>query len=848
MKQFVVTGMTCAACSARVEKSVSSLDGVSSCSVSLLTNSMKVEGSVPDERIISAVEKAGYGARLLGSDNKKRTTSAAEKEELLRDSNTPLLIRRLVLSSVFLLALMYVSMGHMMWSFPLPDFFAQSHISTALLELLLAQIVLLINRKFFTGGFKALIHRSPNMDSLVALGSGTSYAYSICMLFLMLHHQTLGNHEEVMKCMDNLYFEGAAMIVTLITVGKLLESISKGRTTNALRSLLKLSPKTAVIERGGKEESVPVEEVLPGDIFLVRPGEQIPVDGLVVDGESAVDESALTGESMPVDKANGSRVFCATMNASGFLRCRATSVGEDTSFSKIIQMVSDAASGKAPIAKIADKVSGIFVPLVIGIAVLVFALWMLIGKEVGFSLSRAISVLVISCPCALGLATPVAIMVGTGKGAKNGMLFKNAESLEECGRVQIVAFDKTGTLTKGRPQVCGICCADNVGEEELLSVAASLESKSEHPLSKAVMAEADQRGIKAEEVKEFKAIAGKGLTGIIDGRKACGGSLNFISEICSVNEDLKKKAEEWSDNGQTPLFFCLDGKVLGIMSVADSIKEDSLEAVRELSGMGIKTVMLTGDNERTARAIAKSTGIDALASSLMPDGKEEIVGRLSSLGKCAMVGDGINDAPALTRSDVGIAVGAGTDVAIDAASLVLVKSRLTDVSAAIRLSRATLRIIHQNLFWAFFYNVILIPVAAGALSTLGIIVSPMLSAAAMSLSSFCVVSNALRLNLVNIRNPRRDKKRKSNIDVSSVIKAERKMQEEKMSEITLKVEGMMCQHCERHVKEALEKIEGVKEALASHEKKEVLVRTDRDIPKQAFAAAIKEAGYEMLEN
>ncbi|MBP5451119.1 MAG: copper-translocating P-type ATPase, partial [Treponema sp.] len=648
MKQFVVTGMTCAACSARVEKSVSSLDGVSSCSVSLLTNSMQVEGSVSDEDVIFAVEKAGYGARPLGSDNKKRGSSAAEKEELLKDSNTPLLIKRLVFSSLFLLVLMYVSMGHMMWSFPLPDFFAQSHISIALLELLLTQIVLLINGKFFTSGFKALIHRSPNMDSLVALGSGTSYAYSLCMLFLMIHYQTSGNHEEVMKCMDNLYFEGAAMIVTLITVGKLLESISKGRTTNALKSLLKLSPKTAVIERDGKEESVPVEEVLPGDIFLVRPGEQIPVDGLVVDGESAVDESALTGESMPVDKENGSRVFCATMNASGFLRCRATSVGEDTSFSKIIQMVSDAASGKAPIAKIADKVSGIFVPLVIGIAALVFAIWMLIGKEVGFSLSRAISVLVISCPCALGLATPVAIMVGTGKGAKNGMLFKNAESLEECGRVQIVAFDKTGTLTKGRPQVCGIYCADSLGEDELLSVAASLESKSEHPLSKAVMAEAEQRGIKTEDVKEFKAIAGKGLEGIIDGRKAFGGSLKFISSTCSVGEEVKKKAEECSDQGQTPLFFCLDGKVLGIISVADSIKEDSLEAVRELSGMGIKTVMLTGDNERTAAAIAKSTGIDALASSLMPDGKEEIIARLSSLGKCAMVGDGINDAPALT--------------------------------------------------------------------------------------------------------------------------------------------------------------------------------------------------------
>ncbi|MBR7079309.1 MAG: heavy metal translocating P-type ATPase [Treponema sp.] len=846
MRQFAVTGMTCAACSARVEKAVSSVEGVSSCSVSLLTNSMKVEGNAAGDAIVSAVEKAGYGARQLDEEKGKRQSSIAQKEELLKDVNTPLLRRRLIFSCVFLLALMYVSMGHMMWSFPLPEFFTRSHVSVAVLELLLTQIILLINRQFFISGFKALVHRSPNMDSLVALGSGTSYAYSICMLFLMIYQQALGNHEEVMKCMDNLYFEGAAMIVTLITVGKLLESISKGKTSNALKGLLQLSPKTAVIERDGKEETVLVEEVSVDDVFIVRPGEKIPVDGVVLDGESAVDESALTGESMPVEKNSGSRVFCATMNTSGFLRCRATSVGEDTSFYKIIQMVSDAASGKAPIAKIADKVSGIFVPVVIGIALCVFVIWMLLGKETGFSLSRAISVLVISCPCALGLATPVAIMVGTGKGAKNGMLFKNAESLEECGRIQIVALDKTGTVTSGKPSVCGIYCSPTVKEGDLLTMAVSLESKSEHPLSKAVMVLAQEKNIKPLEVEQFKAITGKGLSATLNGKKIYGGSFDYISSLCRVGDELKDKVRECSDSGQTPLLFCTQDKVLGIISVADAIKEDSSAAIKELGGMGIKTVMLTGDNERTATAIAGQCGIDSIASSLMPDGKEYIIKKLCSLGKCAMVGDGINDAPALTRSDVGIAVGAGTDVAIDAASVVLMNSRLTDVSAAIRLSRATLRIIHQNLFWAFFYNAILIPVAAGAFAGFGIIINPMLSAAAMSLSSFCVVSNALRLNLVNVRNSRHDKKRKSNINLDKIIQ-ENKAQsmEVNMAEKTLKVEGMMCQHCEMHVKKALEAIDGVTEATANHEKKEVVVKLSKDIPDETFAAAIKEAGYEM---
>ncbi|MBP5358431.1 MAG: heavy metal translocating P-type ATPase [Treponema sp.] len=846
MEQFAVSGMTCAACSARVEKAVSSVNGVSSCSVNLLTNSMKVEGSASQDEIVSAVEKAGYGARLLDAEKGKRQSSISQKEEMLKDVNTPLLVRRLILSALFLLALMYVSMGHMMWSFPLPDFFTRSHVSVAVLEMLLAQIILLINRQFFVSGFKALIHRSPNMDSLVAMGAGTSYVYSICMLFLMIYQQALGNHDEVMRCMDNLYFEGAAMIVTLITVGKLLESISKGKTSNALKGLLKLSPKTAVIERDGKEMTVTVEEVSVDDVFLVRPGEKIPVDGVVIDGESAVDESALTGESMPAEKSSGSRVFCATMNTSGFLRCRATSVGEDTSFSKIIQMVSDAASGKAPIAKIADKVSGIFVPTVIGIAFCVFVIWMLLGKETGFSLSRAISVLVISCPCALGLATPVAIMVGTGKGARNGILFKNAESLEECGRIQIIAMDKTGTITIGKPSVCGIYCSSSVEEDELLRIAVSLESKSEHPLSKAVMDLAQEKSIRPVEVEQFKAVTGKGLSAVLDGKKIYGGSFDYISTISKVEDELKNKVREYSDSGQTPLLFSTEEKVLGIISVSDSTREESPAAIRELGGIGIKTVMLTGDNERTASAIADSCGIDSFASSLLPDDKAGFIKKLSAAGKCAMVGDGINDAPALANSDVGIAIGAGTDVAIETASVVLVNSRLSDVSAAVRLSRATLRIIHQNLFWAFFYNAILIPVAAGAFARFGIIISPMLSAAAMSLSSFCVVTNALRLNLKDIKNPRHDKKRKSNVDLDKIIQDIKPQPKEvSMSEKTLKVEGMMCQHCEMHVKKALEAIDGVTEATASHEKKEVLVKLTKEIPDEVFAAAITEAGYEM---
>ncbi|MBO4319309.1 MAG: heavy metal translocating P-type ATPase [Treponema sp.] len=847
MEQFAVTGMTCAACSTRVEKAVSSVEGVSSCQVNLLTNSMRVEGSASSGEIISAVEKAGYGARILGNDNSKKTTSITQKEDLLKDVMTPVLARRLVSSIVFLLALMYVSMGHMMWSFPLPEFFTKSHVSTALLELLLCQIILLINRKFFTNGFKALIHRSPNMDTLVALGSGVSYLYSLCIVFVMIYQDALGNHAEVMKCMDNLYFEGASMIVTLITVGKLLESVSKERTTDALKGLLKLSPKTAVIERDGKEQAVMVEEVSVDDVFLVRPGEKIPVDGIVIDGESAVDESALTGESMPVDKAQGSRVFCATMNTTGFLRCRATSVGEETSFSKIIQMVSDASSGKAPIAKTADKVSGIFVPLVIGTAVVVFVIWMILGKEIGFSLSRAISVLVISCPCALGLATPVAIMVGTGKGARNGILFKTAESLEECARIKIVAMDKTGTITSGKPTVCKIHTSPSVSEEELLVSAASLESKSEHPLALAVMNHASGKNIVPLEAEHFKAETGKGISAIVNGKKVYGGSYDYISSVCNVEEEIKDEVRKYSDLGQTALLFCTEDKMLGIISVSDAIREESPRAIKELGGMGIKTVMLTGDNKRTASAVALQSGVDFTASSLMPDGKADIIKKLSSIGKTAMVGDGINDAPSLASSDIGIAVGAGTDVAIDAASLVLSKSRLTDVSAAIRLSRATLRIIHQNLFWAFFYNVILIPVAAGALSSLGIVINPMLSAAAMSLSSFCVVTNALRLNLVDIQNPRHDKKVKSSIDLTKIMQdtvAEPK--EENMAEKTLRVEGMMCQHCEMHVKKALEAIDGVTEANADHEKKEVLVKLTKDIPDEVFAAAIKEAGYEMI--
>ena len=839
--------MSCAACSARVEKAVSQVEGVTSCSVSLLTNSMGVEGSASHEAVIAAVQQAGYGASLKGSRS-EGSGSASPDEEALADRETPVLRRRLIASLGFLAALMYFSMGHMMWGFPLPSFFDNNHVAMGLVQLLLAAIVMVINQKFFISGFKGLLHRAPNMDTLVALGSGASFVYSVYALFAMTARQAKGDFAGAAVYMDEFYFESAAMILALITVGKMLEARSKGKTTDALRSLMKLAPKTAVLIKDGKEVAVPIEQVRRGDVFAVRPGENIPVDGVVLDGSSAVNESALTGESIPVDKAKGDAVSAGTVNQSGFLRCEATDVGEDTTLSRIIKMVSDAAATKAPIAKTADKVSGIFVPAVIAIAVVTAAVWLLLGRSVGFALARGISVLVISCPCALGLATPVAIMVGSGMGAKNGILFKTAASLEQTGRVQIVALDKTGTITEGEPRVTDILPADGVSESELLAAAFALESKSEHPLARAVINEARQREMSAQETTDFQALPGNGLTAVLDGVSISGGSMQFISQAAELSGQMKRSAEQLAAQGKTPLFFAADGQIMGIIAVADTLKPDSPQAVSELRNMGIRVVMLTGDNQRTAKAIGAQAGVDDVVAGVLPDGKQSVIEQLRQYGRVAMVGDGINDAPALTCADVGIAIGAGTDVAIDAAEVVLMKSRLSDVPAAIRLSRATLRNIRQNLFWAFFYNVIGIPLAAGVwIPIFGWEMNPMFGAAAMSLSSFCVVSNALRLNLFHIRSAKHDRKLQpiDNIQIESIQDKENEDMFGK-NKITMKIEGMMCGHCEARVKQTLEAIEGVAKADVSHEKGTAVVTLSGDVSLDTLKQAVNAQGYKAL--
>lgn len=832
MKQFDVTGMSCAACSARVEKAVKEVPGVTECTVSLLTNSLSVNGSADEGAIIAAVERAGYGASAKGANK-------AAQEEELKDKSTPQLKRRLIWSVGFLMILMYFSMGHMMWGWPLPKFYNGNHVAMGLTQLLLTVIIMVINQRFFISGFKGFIHRAPNMDTLVSLGAAAAFVYSTYALFAMTDAQVKGNEELVMHYMMEFYFESAAMILTLITVGKTLEARSKGKTTDALRSLIRLAPQTAMLIKDGKEVMVPIEQVQKGDIFAVRPGENIPVDGVVEEGSSAVNEAALTGESIPVDKNVGDSVSAATSNISGYIRCRATRVGEDTTLSQIIAMVSDAAATKAPIAKVADKVSGVFVPVVMAIAAVTTAVWLLLGREVGFALARGISVLVISCPCALGLATPVAIMVGNGVGAKNGILFKTAASLEETGRVQVVALDKTGTITKGEPRVTDILPGPGVAEDQLLGFAAALEAKSEHPLARAVMTKAEEDDINVADVADFRILPGNGLKCTIGDKKLLGGSMSFISGLVSVPEDMMRQAERLADEGKTPLMFGLGDKLLGIIAVADVIKEDSTEAVKELRNMGIRVVMLTGDNKKTAEAIGRQAGVDEVIAGVLPDGKEAVIRGLMKQGKVAMVGDGINDAPALTRADTGIAIGAGTDVAIDAADVVLMKSSIMDVAGAIRLSRATLRNIHENLFWAFFYNTIGIPVAAGALIPLGITLNPMLGAAAMSLSSFCVVTNALRLNLVNIRDARHDHKTKP-------AKAVHGPTEKEGHTVTLKIRGMMCGHCEAAVRKALEAIPGVASAAADHEKSIAVVDLAVPVDEAAFKKAIEDEGYEYL--
>lgn len=833
-EKYSVTGMTCAACSARVDKAVRKVNGVTDCAVNLLTNTMTVEGDVSPEEIIKAVTDAGYGAALAGSDTAKKTVKADE----LKDTATPLLLKRLIASAVFLLILMYFSMGHMMWGWPLPSFFDDNHVAMGLTQLLLTVIIMCINQRFFISGFKAAIHRAPNMDTLIALGSGASFLYSVYALFAMTHAQVTGGSEAAMAYMHEFYFESAAMILTLITVGKTLEAYSKGRTTDALKGLMKLAPQTAVVVKDGKEVPMPVEKVQKGDIFVVRPGESIPVDGVVLDGHSAVNESALTGESIPVDKKEGDGVSAATVNQSGYLKCRATAVGEDTTLSQIIKTVSDASAGKAPIAKIADKVSGIFVPVVLGIALVTFIVWLCVGETFGYALARGISVLVISCPCALGLATPVAIMVGNGKGAKNGILFKTAESLEQTGKVKIVVLDKTGTVTKGEPKVTDILPLNGFDETELLSLAYALEKKSEHPLAKAIVKEGESRGWTAEEVTSFEALPGNGLRAV-RGKDCClyGGNQNYISETATVDDGARALAEKLSEAGKTPLFFAENNTLAGIVAVADVVKEDSAAAVSELHKMGVRVVMLTGDNERTAKAIGTQVGVDEVIAGVLPDGKEEVIRNLQKSGKVAMVGDGVNDAPALTRADTGIAIGAGTDIAIDAADVVLMRSTLTDVPAALRLSRATVTNIHENLFWAFIYNAIGIPLAAGAFIRLfGWAMNPMYGAAAMSLSSFCVVMNALRLNLKKIgampeNNPKNKKE-----------KGDKNMK-------TLKVEGMMCQHCVAHVKQALEGVEGVLSVEVNLKKKTAVVTLNETAPAsdEALTAAVTAAGYTVKE-
>ena len=837
MVQYNVTGMSCAACSARVEKAVSKVPGVTSCAVSLLTNSMGVEGSASSAAIISAVQEAGYGASLKGAGN--AASSASEAEAQLEDHETPKLKRRLIWSLGFLIVLMYFSMGHMMWGWPLPAFYDGNHVAMGLTQLLLTVIIMVINQRFFISGYKSLWHRAPNMDTLVALGATAAFVYSTYALFAMTDAQVKGDSAAVMDYMMDFYFESAAMILTLITVGKMLEARSKGKTTDALKGLMKLAPKTATVIRDGAEVVIPVEQVRKDDVFAVRPGESIPVDGVVLEGSSAVNEAAITGESIPADKAPGDTVTAATVNQSGYLKCRATRVGEDTTLSQIIRMVSDAAATKAPIAKIADKVSGVFVPTVISIAAITTVVWLLLGRGVGFALARGISVLVISCPCALGLATPVAIMVGSGLGAKNGILFKTAASLEETGRIEIVALDKTGTITSGEPAVTDIIPAEGVSEAEFVTLAASLEQKSEHPLAGAVMQYADSRKIAPQEVTDFRALPGNGLTAVYGGRTLYGGSCAFIGGKLAVPDDMQAKAAALSEAGKTPLMFCDGDRLLGIIAVADVIKPDSPQAVRELQNMGIQVVMLTGDNERTAKAIGAQAGVDHVIAGVLPDGKESVIRRLMEQGKVAMVGDGINDAPALTRANIGIAIGAGTDVAIDAADVVLMKSRLSDVPAAIRLSRATLRNIHENLFWAFFYNTIGIPIAAGVFVSLGLTLNPMLGAAAMSLSSFCVVSNALRLNLFKLHDASRDHKRKNHI---KEIKKETTEMEK-----TMKITGMMCSHCEATVKKALEAIPEVAEAKVSHEAGTAVVTLSAPVDDAVLKNAVEAKDYTVTE-
>lgn len=849
MKQYTVTGMSCAACSARVEKAVNQVSGVTSCSVSLLTNSMGVEGNADPREVMRAVEEAGYGIEEKKAGDQKNRSDNSVVEDALLDRETPVLKKRLFASLGFLIVLMYFSMGTMMWGWPAPKFLEENHVAMGLLQLLLSAIIMVINQKFFISGFKGLIHKSPNMDTLVALGSGASFVYSVYALFAMTDAQMRGDMAGVMEYMHEFYFESAAMILTLITVGKMLEARSKGKTTDALKSLMKLAPKTAVIVKNGVEETVAIDQVQKGDIFVVRPGEHIPVDGIVLEGTSAVNESALTGESIPVDKEIGDKVSAATINQSGFIRCEATRVGEDTTLSQIIQMVSDAAATKAPIAKVADKVSGVFVPAVIGIAIVTFFVWLIVGQTFGFALARAISVLVISCPCALGLATPVAIMVGNGMGAKHGIMFKTAVSLEETGKMQIVALDKTGTITSGEPKVTDILPAEGISEEELLEMAYALEKKSEHPLARAILEEAEKRNMLAKEIKEFQAVAGNGLSGILDGKFLRGGNLKFIGQTSFISASMKKQAEQLAEGGKTPLFFSCDEKFIGIIAVADVIKEDSPQAVKELQNMGIKVVMLTGDNERTAQAIGRQAGVDQVIAGVLPEGKESVIRSLKEKGKVAMVGDGINDAPALTRADIGIAIGAGTDIAIDAADVVLMKSKLSDVPAAIRLSRATLRNIHENLFWAFIYNIIGIPLAAGVwISIFGWKLNPMFGAAAMSLSSFCVVTNALRLNFFSMYNAAKDKKVKHEVVLQTIEETEIENEKENMiMEKTMEIKGMMCGHCEATVKKALEKIEGVEEAIVSHEQGTAIVKMSEEVSDELLKQVVEDRDYEVVK-
>ena len=848
MEQYIVTGMSCAACSARVEKAVSGVEGVTSCSVSLLTNSMGVEGTASQAAVIQAVEEAGYGASPKGGQEQSKEGGLDSLQDSLKDRETPVLRRRLLSSVIFLLLLMYLSMGHMMWGWPLPSFFEGNHVAMGLAQLLLTVIIMVLNQKFFISGFKSLWHRAPNMDTLVALGSSAAFVYSTYALFAMTDAQVKGDADAVMGYMHEFYFESAAMILTLITVGKMLEAYSKGKTTDALKGLMNLAPKTAVLVRDGAEIEVPVEQVKKGDIYVVRPGGNIPVDGIVLEGNSAVNESALTGESIPVDKAQGDSVSAATINQSGVLRCEATRVGEDTTLSKIIQMVSDAAATKAPIAKIADQVSGVFVPAVVTIAVITILAWLLLGKDIGFALARGISVLVISCPCALGLATPVAIMVANGVGARNGILFKTAVSMEETGKTAIVALDKTGTITQGEPKVTDLLPAEGVTEEQLLEDAFHLEQMSEHPLARAVLDYGTQKGVSSKEVGEFQVLPGNGLSAVCEGVHLTGGSVAYISSRTALSDKVKQQAQELAGQGKTPLCFLRDDRYIGMIAVADVIKEDSPQAVRELQNMGIHVVMLTGDNRRTAETIGAQAGVDEVVADVLPDGKENVIRQLQKFGKVAMVGDGINDAPALTRADMGIAIGAGTDVAIDAADVVLMKSRLSDVPAAIRLSRAALRNIHENLFWAFIYNVIGIPLAAGVwIPLFGWKLNPMFGAAAMSLSSFCVVTNALRLNLFKLHNAGRDHKRKDAIavDIISDNSNNKKEEDNKMTK-TIHIEGMMCGHCEAHVKKALEAIDGVAEAQASHEKGTAVVTLTADVADDVLTKAVEEQDYKVI--